>query len=749
MNRSIFFLRILAGTDLTVLLAGIGSTALAQDAAGTGGQSAGTGARLEEIIVTAQKREQNLQNVGTSITALDGTALGKLGLTDAASVAGQTPGMQFNQYSPTVTVYNLRGVSQNDFSDHQEAPIAVYTDDVYVASMSALSGTMFDLARVEVLRGPQGTLFGRNATGGLIQYISEKPKFEDDASFSVTGGNYSTVNSEGFVNAAISDSLATRLSFATDYHSGYVQNRLGPDLGNQNQYSGRVQFLYRPSDAGEILVKFYALNDDHETGAAYSWEAAHPDATGRAAAISPTSTANCPDIYGGCTPGGDSSGYRNTSTSPFLQSYGTPGYFNRTIGGSTVHVSWNFDMFSLTSVTDYMHLQKHYDENSSMGPNPAFFSYEDAQNYHQASQEVRLNGGIGSLRWITGAYFLDLSTHCMPVTSTAPVFGGVSGANYSLSTRSEAGFAQAEYDLASALTAIAGVRYTSDQKDFDYYYFNAPQTPTVYNPSTDPSAARIFDNVSGKAELDYKFDQDSMVYASWNRGAKGGGWSAPVSGVVNTANLPYGQETLNSYEIGEKVTFLGGSARLDGALFYYDYHNYQGFFLEGLTTAVENVQAIVKGGELEFAWVPFRGANVQVGVSNLESIAFQVPLPSGITTDAQMPQAPKWTVNGSASYDWVIAAGKITFEADAKWNGTQHLELENAPADLEPDYVVANTRLSYTTSDDRFQITAWVKNLTDRWYRVYSLDLSVVGLMQNVYGPPRTFGATAVYRWSW
>ena len=128
--------------------------------------------KLPEIIVTAQKREQNLQDVGTSVTAFDGAALEQLGLKNVTDIAGQVPGLQYNQYGATVTIYNLRGVSQNDFSDHQEAPVAVYADDAYIASTGALAGALFDLQRVEVLRGPQGTLFGRNATGGLIQYVS-------------------------------------------------------------------------------------------------------------------------------------------------------------------------------------------------------------------------------------------------------------------------------------------------------------------------------------------------------------------------------------------------------------------------------------------------------------------------------------------------------------------------------------------------------------------------------------------------
>jgi iron complex outermembrane receptor protein len=187
---------------------------------------------------------------------------------------------------------------------------------------------------------------------------------------------------------------------------------------------------------------------------------------------------------------------------------------------------------------------------------------------------------------------------------------------------------------------------------------------------------------------------------------------------------------------------------LNSAIFYYDYKNYQGFFVEGLTTVVQNVQARAKGGEMEFAWAPVRGANLQLGVSHLETTATSVPLPAGGYTEAEMPQSPKWSVNGAASYDWVAPAGRMSFELDAKWNGNQHLELENAPADLEPAYIVANTRISYTTPDDRFEIAGWVRNFTDRWYRVYALDLSGLGFMQNVYGPPRTFGATFTYRWS-
>ena len=153
--------------------------------------------KLEDIVVTAQRREQSLQSVGISVTALDAQTLTQMNFKDLTEVASQVPGLQFNQYGSTVTIYNIRGVSQNDFTDHQEAPVAVYSDDAYIAATGALSGSLFDLQRVEVLRGPQGTLFGRNATGGLILYISQKPTDDPEGFLNVTFGNFATVETQG------------------------------------------------------------------------------------------------------------------------------------------------------------------------------------------------------------------------------------------------------------------------------------------------------------------------------------------------------------------------------------------------------------------------------------------------------------------------------------------------------------------------------------------------------------------------
>jgi iron complex outermembrane receptor protein len=726
---------------------------------------AGDEDRLAEIIVTAQRREQNLQDIGTSVTAFDANSVERLGLKDATDIVGQTPGMQFNQYGATVTVYNLRGVSQNDFSDHQEAPIAVYSDDAYIANTGALAGSLFDLQRVEVLRGPQGTLFGRNATGGLIQYVSKQPTDAPEGYVQVTAGNYHLLQTEGAVGGPVSDRVDARASFQTSYHDGYITNRIGDSINNQKQFAGRLQFKIKPSDDGEILVKLDAVNNDHETEGNYSWAAAIPDATGRGVFAPP----GTPDF----------GGYVNTSTSPFNQAENRRGLFNRTVWDANVRVNWQFSGFSLASVTDFLQLQKRYGEDSDISPNP-IFNYDTGVHYQQFSQEFRLNGTVGALRWITGAYYIKYRTDNFEQTvlpnyinypGLGPLPYGDGLAQLRLTTSSPAVFGQLEYDLSEHWTAIAGARYTSDEKSYVFNYAcnvcgppnpnsppgGFPYAVTYSTAAGYPQAEHTYHIPTGKVELDYKIDRDNLLYASVNRGAKGGGWSAPSSGYVNlnpaytflpVLNLNYNEEKLTSYEMGFKSTFWEGKARVNGDLFYYDYKDYQGFFLDVATTIVENVNAKVKGGELELAVAPLRGLNMQLGVSYLDTRAENVPTPSGAKITAQLPQAPLWSLNAEARYEWPAFGGQLSVESDAKWNKQQYLELINAEDDLEHSYIVTNARIAYTSGSGRWEYAAFAKNLADRWYRVYNLDLSgFLGIDQSVFAPPRTFGASVLYRW--
>lgn len=698
--------------------------------------------KLDEIVVTAQKREQNLQDVGTSVTALDSTALARLGLKDVTDLAMQVPGLQYNQFGATVTVFNLRGVSQNDFSDHQEAPIAVYEDDAYVAMPGAFAGSMYDLERVEVLRGPQGTLFGRNATGGLIQYISQKPTDTLQGYFQASTGNFGDIETEGALSGPLTDIMSGRASFSTSDHGGYITNLTGPSIENQRQAAARLQLLIKPSDAGEILIKLHGINNDHESGGIYSWAPSQPNSLGQGYFVGPHFVGNCPQVNGGCTPGADDSGYRNNSNNYFVQSEDGSGIFNRTVWGANAHIKWNFDAFSLTSLSDYLTMQKRYGEDTSLSP-ISTLSYNTLQHYYQISEELRINGTHGPLNWIAGLYYLDYRTDNFIGVDAIPAFGGLSYGNFALSTHSPSAFAQLEYALSEQWTLIGGARYTYDVKSFDYNF--QPQGLNYY-PGTFPAAARNFSLPTWKAEIDYKLNSGTLLYGSVNQGAKGGGWSAPNSGVVDPNELAYRQEKLTSYEVGEKATFLNGAARLNSSLYYYNYKNYQGFFLEGLASYVKNVNAKDYGGEIEFAIVPTKGLNLQVGVSNIDSSVADIPEPSGQLITAQLPQAPKWSVNAAAHYDFPLnIPGVVSIDADTKWNKAQYLELINAPVDLQPSYMITNARLAYKSNRGNWDVALYTKNMFDRVYRQYNLDLSSVGWNLGVYAPPRLYGVTFTY----
>ena len=746
--------RIIASMALAACVgSGTWLTTLAAEAPDTG--------KLEEIIVTAQKREQNLQEVGTSVTAFDSNTLQNLGLKDVTDVANQVPGLQFNQYGATVTIYNLRGVSQNDFSDHQEAPVAVYADDAYIASTGALAGSLYDLQRVEVLRGPQGTLFGRNATGGLIHYISRQPTDTPEGYVQVTGGNYSALQTEGAISGPLTDQISARLSFATSSHDGYISNRIGPAINDQKQYAGRLQFRFKISEQGDIVVKLHELKNQNEVSGNYSWAASTPDSTGR----------------GVFTPGAsDLGGYINPSSDPYQQSEDRRGLFDRTVYGGTVHVNWNFDGISLVSVTDYLHLHKRYGEDSDMSPNP-IFNYDTEANFQQWSEELRLSGTRGPMRWIAGLYYLNYHTSNFEGTvlpnfiPPVPFPYGTGAAHLNLTTSSPSIFGQAEYDFTDHWTGIAGARYTSDDKEYIYnYYCNVcgapnsssppggfPQYLTYSTAAGFPDAKKNYHIPTGKVELQYKFTPDVMMYGSVNWGAKGGGWSAPSSGYVNVdpnytflpvLSMRYDDEKLTSYELGLKSTFWNGAARLNAAVFHYDYKNYQGFFLDVATQVVKNIDAKVDGGEIELSVIPTRGLNVQLGVSALDTSAKNVPTNAGLLVTSQLPQAPRWSVNAVVHYEWPAFDGKLSVEADGKWNDQQYLELANAPVDLEPSYEVFNSRAGYTSGDGRWDFFAYVRNLADKQYRVYNLDLSgFLGINQSVYATPRTYGASVTYRW--
>ncbi|MDP3749551.1 MAG: TonB-dependent receptor [Phenylobacterium sp.] len=697
---------------------------------------------MDEVIVTAQKRQQNLQDVGISITSISAQKIERLGFTTTADIIAQTPSMKMLSFSPSLTVFNIRGVSQNDFSDHYEPPIAVIVDEAYVSAQGAVNTMMFDVDRVEVLRGPQGTLFGRNATGGAVQYLSRKPGPIASGYLRATIGDYDQRNIEGAAGGPLSDNVSARVAFGYAHNEGWLENRIGPDLNANDDYAARLFLEFTPNDAVNLLLKVHTSHND-DTSGGYSHRAIFPNADGLGQDVplnaNPWNTCNGCDILG----------YRNPSNSPWNQAHDRIGYLKRDISGATLKATFDLGSLTLTSISDYLHLEKRFGSDSDASPN-SLLLYATDQNLDQYSQELRLSDDGGRFRWVLGAYALEIDTKNFQSAPLATLFNPpfVSAINFQLKTHSLAAFGQAEYDLRDDVTLIGGLRYTRDRKEMDYSLRDSFGGMLDFNDRLFPGLAdKTWENVSAKAEIDWRIRDDVMAYASVSRGTKAGGFSAPGFLPVNVATLAHDQEVLTAYEVGLKSEFFDGRARLNASAFHYDYKDYQAFFLVVLSTTIANRDATIDGVEIELAANPIPGLDISVGLSHLEGKVKDVTLPSGRVVDRRMPMLADLGLNGLVRYSWPMFGGQVSIQADATYSSHFNFYVLNPPVTEEPAYTVVNSRLAYVTDDGQWEAAVFVKNLFDTEYRQYSNDISSLSIGLDAYAPPRWIAASVSYRW--
>lgn len=724
-------------------------------------------ALLEEITVTAQKRQEDAQDVGISLTAFGSKQLAELGVQKTVDITQQVPGMQLFTFTPAFTVFNLRGISQNNFQDNLEAPVAVYMDGVYVASMNAINGQMFDTDRVEVLRGPQGTLFGRNATGGLVHYLNRKATEEESNGYVQAGaGNFGAWNIEGASGGALGKNLRGRIAARVEKADGYVKagtafgtQATGPDSHGADGYALRGNLQFDLSEATRIdLTAAYSKDDDVPSGQYVVTLAGFDANTGlgvfnNAYNLDPVDPDNNPPV-------GPTNYPRTPITGNAHRHWSNADTgFNRDSTSVTLHVDHDFsDAVQFVSITNWTQLDKDYLEDAGGGF--GYFPYHTINDFEQFSQELRFSGSGDAWRWQAGTYFLDMTADTEQSVAGALILGGTSDTQMmetygKVDSRNASLFGQGEYDITDQLTVIAGLRWSQDKKDIDFtrYYSDVPAgipRAQVFDIST--LLPKHIDSIdyadyAARLQLNWTPGEDTLVYLSWNRGIKGGNWSMDPLGAVANTKLKHKEETLYAYELGFKSEFLDGLARLNGSVFYYDYKDYQAFSLSGLTPQVTNSDAEEHGGELEFTVAPVEGLELMLGASWLDSKVDAVPDVFGGTVRAEFPNAPRTSLNWLLRYEWPALNGSIAAAVDGKWNDDQYLEGTNSEVSFEGSYAVWNASLSWRGADERLKLVGWVKNLGDEEYRLYNLDIGVLGFIEQVFAPPRTYGVTVSYAW--
>ncbi|GAA0336825.1 TonB-dependent receptor [Sphingomonas oligophenolica] len=727
-----------------------------------------------DIVVTAQRREQRLQDVGIAITALPGTELRQLNIANATDLTRAVPTLKMNAYSSAQVVFNIRGVSQNDYGDQQEPPVAVYQDDSYSSSINLASFPTFDLGRVEVLRGPQGTLFGRNATGGAVQFISNQPSKDFGGYASVTVGSYGQLITEGAITGPITDTLQFRLAGIRDRDKGYIEN-INPGMparGANNHWALRGILAWQPTPtlSAKLTLRYMRAPKERQAGL-YSLVASCPNAQFQGEVLAPNDSC----AYWGSGPGETGAGYRNDAINParggdpYKTAATDPSYVDRKVFGATLRVEANLAAgLDLVSITDYQHGDKFYVEDGDSSPADGVFFYQGSK-LDQGSEEVRLQAHLGANELTVGAYGLIVDGHY--TGKYADLFYGYDPlVAFSQKTTSFAFFAQDEWKLSDKIKLIGGLRYWHDSRRGSYFG-SEPSTGVsiTFNPSqvsygsfgvTQPStgvlttpanATPTFSGVTARAEIDYKPIDQVLLYASYNRGSKSGGFTfstgTPFPGfeVATLNGIPYRPEVLDAYEIGAKTTLMPGTT-LNVAAFYYDYHDYQAFAQYGAVQTVVNLPAKSEGIEAELATRPVRGLTLQLSGSVLHTEVHNVELPdlaSFVTHN--LPQAPGFSGNALVRYEFALAGGKASLQADFQHSDKFCFTVLCAPVEREGAYNVANARIGYAGPNDTWEIAAFVNNIFAEKYRVYGYDNTLFdGTVAGVYAKPRTWGVTGV-----
>ncbi|MCC7461124.1 MAG: TonB-dependent receptor [Gammaproteobacteria bacterium] len=775
-----------------------------------GALAADEDAGLDEIVVTAQKREQSLQDVGISVAAFSGDQLFDLGITNTTEITQQIPSLQMNAWSPSLTVFNLRGVSQNSFTDNLEAPVAVYVDDAYVSSMNAISGQMFDMKRVEVLRGPQGTLFGRNATGGLVHFLTRTAEeSEVNGYVAASGASYRRKSIEAAIGGALSDRVRGRVAGRWEQADGYVKAAVptARAVGGADGYALRGALQVDASDALRVDVLYkYSKDRDVPTGgyvvmpygdqnAGYiptEWIDYTQAVIFSGAPSPPTPYANWREATAaiffnpvdGFAPS-DAAGltiYRGASPEPFRHYSDYRGSMDRAIHNGTVKLNWGAGLFDVVSITNFMDMDKFYTEDGDGLP-VTIIEFTTINDMRQWSEELRISRNTGRQRWQAGAYYLSIDIDASARTVGAPVMnlaqsliddgtivqiGALPAVSqiYTLRSRNWSVFAQGEYDLTERDTLIAGLRWSQDDKHllFRSLYQDSINNVPGFNLQQAIAQAgggdedRVdYGDWAARLEYDHHFNTDVMMFASYNRGIKGGNFNSLAN--VQLDNVKHSEEVLHSFELGAKSTFLDGKARLNATAFYYNYEDYQVFALVGGQPQVRNSDATLKGGEVELFLKPSRHWDISLGASFLDTDIDKVPVagvqvppgglpiihwPVSFIRHAKMPNAPDYSVNYLVRYNWEMFAGTMAVQLDGVYYADQYLEATNGAGSFQGAYGISNVHVNYSGRDDRFRIDAWVKNLADQAYKTYTLDMGILGA-SAVYGPPRTYGANISY----
>ena len=709
------------------------------------GAGGGNGHVLDEIVVTSEKRETNLQTTATAISVVSGEDLLTHSTSDVLSVSQELPNVHFGE-SEGMAQIAIRGLGFDDVAVGGEARVAYHQDGIYLSRPDNILGTLFDVSRIEVLRGPQGTLYGRNATAGAINVITNDPTDETSGYVNTTVGSYDLFKVEGAVAGSLAPGLSGRIAINSVDRDGYGHDlATGADVENDHEKAVRGKLKYQdPSKALTVVLSGDFLNErDRSVVDVYSGAGGF-------------STTGSPVTPSGLVLGGSVANTRN----PFDIDENLNPNFRRYIYGFSANTTYQLDDYTLTSITGYRDSEYSWssDFDMSTAPISQINIYEKAE---QTSEELRLSRSFfDRVRIDVGGYFfhenlfgytnVPFNREIVGLPSL-DVIGYWSGGT--IKTNAEAGFFNVNYDVTSQWTLTVGGRYSNETKHIEQGIgdsFTTPFVPTYPAlPMTQQSAS--WDSFNPRVTLAFKPGPGAYTYLTYTTGFKSGGFN------LGSPQPPFAPEKLTDYEGGAKIDWLDGRLRTNFSIFYYEYKNLQ--VNEITSTIVEIVNAAsatLKGIEGDVSFIPATNWLFTFDASLLSS-----RYNSFLTEDASRPalgtlnlagnrltDAPPYKADVTGQYTWHPSIGDLSLQGQYTGTGKVYFTPYNLDNTAQSSYSKYNAFLTLSNRDKGLSETLFVRNIGNTTvYTERVVDSALIGSpITGNFEPPRTFGVILNYK---
>lgn len=699
---------------------------------------------LEEIVVTAQHRAESLQDVPIAVSAFSEDMIDKARIESVGDIVAQTPNFSYTPFSQVDPQLFIRGIGSSDDGAGGDPSVLVFQDDVVFARASGAALSLFDVERIEVLRGPQGTLYGKNAVGGAIRVVTKDPVDTFEAMYGLTvAGDHDRFETRGMINVPLNDRWQLRLASATTFSEGFNQSlTTGRPVDGEDNRSFRAKLRY----AGESVDAVFSVNytDDSPYG-----NTRKPLPAGTFA------------LNGGTV---------SIDPDPRKRQASDDGYLDRTIVGTALNLDWDLSLGTLTSITAFRNVEiDWYQALAGLPTPPARLKTDNLwrEETDQFSQELRWAGESDNDKWnwVLGGFFLSESvareeefrrSFCNPggnvptttCSNSAPIF------DQNNDVDSTALFAHVGFQATDSVRLTAGTRFSKDDKSIDLAVVDSLNgTGGSLAPALEEYSIHTgesWDEMTSMFAIDVNVSDDAMLYASISEGYKAGGFQTAPSTAL-AASVSYSPEFAESLEIGVKSEWFDNRLRTNLSWFQNDYEDLQVLQLveavpgdlSTLVLVTDNAaDADISGIELELLFVPTEGLTLGATYATIDAEFSSYTTNTGADLSGfKLRRTPEDSYSIYGEYEFGVGSrGNLILRADYASKGAQFFENDNRPVSLEPSFSLLNASVRFVSTDESWNVTLWGKNLNDELYRVNSIAVADSGFTR--IGPPRTWGLT-------